>query len=75
MLREKEVTDKKDITEKIIKVAFIIQIIAIVVIALFIAILTIKTQIENDKKFDRLLENQFILQERLEFLEGVRNEK
>ena len=75
MLREKEVTDKKDITEKIVKVAFIIQIVAIVVIALFIAILTIQTQIENDKKFDRLLENQFILQERIEFLEGERKWK
>ena len=72
MLREKEVTDKKDITEKIIKVAFIIQITAIVVIALTIVALTIQTQIENDKKFDRLLENQFILEERLEYLETGR---
>lgn len=72
MLREKEVTDKKDITEKIVKVAFIIQLVAIVVVAFTIVTLTIQTQIENDKKFDRLLENQFILEERLEYLETGR---
>lgn len=69
MLREKEVTDKKDITEKIVKVAFIIQLVAIVVVAFTVVALTIQTQIENDKKLDRLLENQFILEERIKELE------
>lgn len=67
-----EIKDNEDKTDTIIKVALIIQLVAIVVIALTIVILTIQTQIENDKKLDRLLENQFILEERLEYLETGR---
>ena len=66
---------KNEARKKIVKIALVIQIVATAFIALTIVALTIETQIENDKKFNRLLENQFILQERIEFLEGARKWK
>lgn len=67
-----EIEDNEDKTDTIVKVALIIQLVAIAVVALTIVALTIQTQIENDKKLDRLLENQFILEERIKELETGR---